>query len=130
MEALIPPVAPAIVLSVLVGAFHTCLYIVIRGTLGRHLVAVLLAAIVGAYVGQAVGRRAGDPVLLGDFSVLWASLMAWAGSVIVIAIVAIRPDRRSSPSPDAPGARPDPGTGTGTATGSGTGTGSGSSARG
>jgi hypothetical protein len=118
VEALIPHVAPAIVLSVLVGAFQTCLYIVIRGTLGRHLLAVLLAAIVGAYVGQAVGRRAGDPVLLGDFSVLWASVMAWAGIVLVIALAAIRPDRRGSVSGDGIEARPDAGTGTGTGSGS------------
>lgn len=124
MEALIPPVSPAIVLSVLVGAFQTCLYVVIRGTLGRHVLAVLGAAIVGALVGQAVGRRAGDPLQLGDFSVLWASVMAWVGIVVVVGLAAIRPERRRDADTGAgmagagdAGVRP--GTGSGSGTGSG-----------
>jgi hypothetical protein len=116
VEALIPPVSPAIVLSVLVGAFHTCLYVFIRGTIRRHLLAVLVAAIAGAYVGQAIGRRAGDPLLLGDYSLLWASVMAWAGIVVVIAVVAIRPERRADETADA-GIRGPADTGTSTGTG-------------
>ena len=50
MEGLIPPVAPAVVLSVLAGAFYTCMYVVIRGSIGKHLPLTLVAAIVGAFV--------------------------------------------------------------------------------
>lgn len=103
MEGLIPPVAPAIVVSILVGAFQTCLYVVIRGSVGRHLPLTLLAAILGAFVGHLVGRLAGDPVQLGDFNVLWASVMAWVGIVVVAGLAAIRPTRRAEPRPE-----PDP----------------------
>ncbi len=104
MDGLIPPVAPAVVLSILVGAFQTCLYVVIRGTIGKHLPLTLVAAIAGAFVGHLVGRLAGDPVQLGDFNVLWASIMAWVGIVAVAELAAIRPSRR--PGPDATDARP------------------------
>jgi hypothetical protein len=120
VESLIPPVSPAIVLSVLVGAFHTCLYVVIRGTLRRHVLVVLGAAIGGALVGQAVGRRAGDPLQLGDYSLLWASVMAWVGILVVVLVAAIRPERRreAEPLPDgrseAPGRTPDTAEHTGT----------------
>lgn len=113
MEGLIPPVAPAIVLSVLVGAFQTCLYVVIRGSIGRHLPLTLVAAIGGAFVGHLVGRLTGDPIQLGDFNVLWASIMAWVGIVVVAGVAAIRPASRPggagepSPGPE-PGAMVDP----------------------
>lgn len=120
MEGLIPPVAPAIVLSILVGAFQTCLYVVIRGSIGKHLPLTFVAAVAGAFVGHLVGRLTGDPVQLGDFNVLWASIMAWAGILIVAGIAAIRPARRDGHPParerpataDAPtGTQADPGTG-------------------
>jgi hypothetical protein len=125
VEGLIPPVAPAVVLSILVGTFQTCLYVTIRGTIGRHLPLTLVAAIAGAFVGHLVGRLAGDPVQLGDFNVLWASVAAWVGIIIVAGIVAIRPGRpdaspgRADPGPAGP--RPSAGTGSGTATDQGTG---------
>jgi hypothetical protein len=104
VEGLIPPVAPAIVLSILVGAFQTCLDVVIRGTIGKHLPLTLAAAIVGAFVGHLVGRLTGDPVQLGDFNVLWASIMAWVGIIVIAGIAAIRPARRPQPDPRASGA--------------------------
>ena len=39
---------PAFVLSLLVGSFHTCVYVFVRGKLGWHLPLVLLGAILGA----------------------------------------------------------------------------------
>ena len=127
MEGLIPPVAPAIVLSILVGAFQTCLYVVIRGTIGKHLPLTLIAAIAGSFVGHLLGRLAGDPVQLGDFNVVWASVGAWVGIILVAGIVAIRPSRprdprgdRSASSGAEPGTAPTAGTGTATDPGSGT----------
>jgi hypothetical protein len=76
-------IGPALVLSVVVGLFHTSLYILIRGTLRVHLVLVLPAAIAGAWLGQAIGGRLGDPIRLGDFSLLWASALAWGGILLV-----------------------------------------------
>ena len=46
---------PALVLSLLVGAFHTCVYIFVRGNLGWHIPGLLVGAILGALVGQAIG---------------------------------------------------------------------------
>ncbi len=110
VEGLIPPISPAVVLSILVGAFQTCLYVVIRGTVGRHLPLTLVAAIGGAFVGHLVGRLAGDPVQLGDYNILWASLMAWVGIIVVAGLAAIRPPRRPGPTrEDGRSSLPEPG---------------------
>ena len=95
MESLVPHVAPAIVLSIIVGLFDSCLYLLIRGVLRPHLLVVIPAAIVGAFIGQAVGGRVGDPVQIGDFSVLWAIVLGWVGIVIVVSLASIVPDRQS-----------------------------------
>jgi hypothetical protein len=125
VEGLIPPIAPAIVLSILVGAFFTCMYVVIRGTVGRHLPLTLVAAIAGAFVGHVFGRLAGDPIQLGDFNILWATVGAWVGIVVVAGVVAIRPARRPGATASRPAAAPqDPRTTTTAATGPGTTTGS------
>ena len=85
---------PAFVLSLLVGAFHTCMYIVIRGRLGWHIPVVLIGAILGALAGQAIGAQVGDLLRLGDYSLLWASALAWMGIgiAVVTSAVASRPD--------------------------------------
>ena len=80
---------PAFVLSLLVGAFHTCMYLVIRGRLGWHILAVFAAATMGAIAGQALGSRVGDLLTLGDYSLLWASVLAWMGIAIVVATSSI-----------------------------------------
>jgi len=96
---------PAFVLSLLVGAFHTCIYIFVRGNLGWHIPAVLVGAITGAMLGQAVGARTGDILHIGDYSLLWASALAWVG--IGLAIVISAPAaRKPSPPPDGGQVRP------------------------
>ncbi len=75
---------PAFALSLLVGAFQTCVYMFVRGRLGWHLPAVLVGAVLGALAGQAVGARVGDVLLIGDYSLLWASAMAWLGIGIAL----------------------------------------------
>jgi hypothetical protein len=77
---------PAFVLSLLVGAFNTCVYLFVRGRLGWHLLLVLVGACVGALAGQAIGARIGDVLSLGDYPLLWATALAWLG--IGLAIVA------------------------------------------
>jgi len=74
---------PALVLSLLVGTFHACMYLVIRDRLGPHVLGVFVAAIAGAMAGQVLGARLGDVLHLGDYPILWASAMAWIGIVIV-----------------------------------------------
>jgi hypothetical protein len=90
---------PAFVLSLVVGSFHTCLYIFVRGNLGWHIPAVLAAAILGALAGQAIGARVGDILHVGDYSLLWASALAWLGigiAIVTSALAVYRPE----PPPD------------------------------
>ena len=94
MESLVPHVTPAVVLSVLVGLFASSLYLVVRGKLQAHLLVVVPAAIAGAYVGQAVGGRVGDPIQVGDFSLLWASVVSAVAILVVASLASIMPDRR------------------------------------
>lgn len=83
----IPPVPPALALAILVGAIHTCVYVLVRGQLRFHVLLVLPAAMAGAWAGQALGARLGDPLRLGDFSLSWASLLAWVG-ILAISVAA------------------------------------------
>lgn len=86
---------PAFVLSILVGAFHTSVYIFIRGRLGWHIPALLVGAIIGALAGQAIGARVGDLLHIGDYSLLWASALAWMGigiALVTTALAARRPE--------------------------------------
>jgi hypothetical protein len=80
-----PPIGPAPVLALLVGVFHTGVYLLIRGKLGVQVIFVLLAAVLGAFAGQALGSRLGDPLLIGDFGLLWSSVLAWVGIAIAAA---------------------------------------------
>jgi hypothetical protein len=88
---------PAFVLSILVGAFHTSVYIFVRGRLGLHIPAVLVGAIVGALAGQAIGARVGDVLHIGDYSLLWASALAWMGIGIALVTSAL-----AAPKPEPP----------------------------
>lgn len=90
---------PAFVLSVLVGAFHTCIYLFVRGNLGWHIPAVLLGGIIGALLGQALGAHLGDVLRIGDYSLLWASLLAWIGIGMAIVISTLA---AGQPDPDEP----------------------------
>jgi hypothetical protein len=86
---------PAFVLSLFVGAFHTCVYIFVRGKLGWHIPFVLVGATLGALAGQAIGARIGDLLRLGDYALLWASAMAWLGigiAVVSSALLTRRPE--------------------------------------
>jgi hypothetical protein len=81
-----PEIGPAPVLAVILGVFHVALYVLIRGTAGGRLLLLLPAAILGAYAGQALGSRLGDPLRIGDFGLVWASLMAWSGILVVVVV--------------------------------------------
>ncbi|HEY2888466.1 MAG TPA: hypothetical protein VGJ17_07610, partial [Candidatus Limnocylindrales bacterium] len=67
-------IGPAPLLAVLVGIFHTSLYVVGRGTAGGQLPLLLVAACLGAWAGDALGARLGiDLLRIGDFRLLSAS---------------------------------------------------------
>jgi len=86
-------IGPAPVLALVVGLFHTGLYLLIRGTAGVRLPFVFVAAVVGAFGGQAVGGRLGDPLPIGDFGLAWASAFAWLGIGIIVAASMLAPSR-------------------------------------
>ena len=80
-------------LALLVGLFHTGLYLFLRGSAGVRLPFVALAAVLGAFAGQALALRLGDPLPIGDFGLIWASLLAWLGIILVVAASLLSPSR-------------------------------------
>ena len=88
-------IGPAIVLAVLVGIFHTALYLLIRGTGGGHVPLLAIAAILGAWAGDAIGDRLGiDLLRIGDFHLISASVVAWIGIGLTALAATIGPARR------------------------------------
>jgi hypothetical protein len=90
----LPAIGTAPVLALVVGAFHTCLYVLIRGSTGARLPFVFLAAVLGAYAGSAIAVRVGDPVRIGDFGLVWASAICWLGIVVVAVASVLGPSRQ------------------------------------
>src|SRR5688500_15542388 len=89
----VPDVGPAPVLATLIGLFHTGVYLIARGSAGLRLPFVALAAILGAFAGQQLGARLGDPLMIGDFGLVWASIVAWLGIVLIVAASLLSPSR-------------------------------------
>lgn len=88
-------IGPGFVLALLVGLFWTSVYVVIRGSAGGQLLLVALAAILGAWAGDAIAARLDlDVLLIGDFHLLGASLVAWLGIGIVALVGVLGPTRR------------------------------------
>jgi hypothetical protein len=89
-------VGPAPILAVLVGLFHSALFVLIRGSAGGQLPLLALAAVLGAWAGDALGARLGiDLLRIGDFRLLAASVMAWVGIGIVAIVAILGPERRA-----------------------------------
>src|SRR4051794_30599788 len=87
---------PGPILAILVGMFHTALYVAIRGDAGGRLPLTLLAAILGAWAGDAIGGRLGITFLtIGDFQLLTASLLAWVGIAFVTVVATLGPQARN-----------------------------------
>lgn len=77
-------IGPAPILAVLLGGFHASLFMFARGRGGPQILIVFLAAMLGAWAGDATGGRLGiDPIRIGDFHVIAASVVAWAGIAFV-----------------------------------------------
>ena len=88
-----PEIGPAPVLALLVGLFHSGVYLVVRGSAGLRLPFVAVAAVLGAFAGQQLGARLGDPLMVGDFGLVWSSLVAWVGIVLIVAASLLSPSR-------------------------------------
>jgi hypothetical protein len=89
-------IGPAIVLAVLVGVFHTALFVLIRGSAGGQLPLLLVAASLGAWAGDELGGRLGlDLLRIGDFRLVAASLLAWLAIGLVAIVAILGPTRRA-----------------------------------
>ncbi len=89
-------IGPAIVLAILVGVFHTALFVLIRGSAGGQLPLLVGAAALGAWAGDELGGRLGlDLVRIGDFRLVTASLLAWVGIGLVALVAILGPTRRA-----------------------------------
>ncbi len=88
-------IGPGFVLALLVGLFWTAIYVVIRGSAGGQLLLVGLAAMLGAWAGDAISARLRfDILLIGDFHLIGASIVAWLGIAIVALVGVLGPTRR------------------------------------
>jgi uncharacterized membrane protein YdjX (TVP38/TMEM64 family) len=87
-------IGPAPILAVIVGLFHVSAYVFIRGRAGARLPLLIVAAILGAWAGDAVGGRISiDPIRLGDFHLLLASVVAWLAIGLVAILSILVPER-------------------------------------
>jgi hypothetical protein len=85
-------ISPAIILALLVGGFHTALFLFLRGSSGFQLYTTYVAAALGAWAGDAIGGRLNmDPIRIGDFHVIAASIVAWAGIIFVEVLFILGP---------------------------------------
>jgi hypothetical protein len=92
-------IGPALVLSVIVGLFHVSAYVFIRGRAGARVPLLLIAAILGAWAGDSVAMRmAIDPLRIGEFHLVTASLVAWLGIGLVAVLAGLIPER-PAPAP-------------------------------
>ena len=92
-------IGPAPVLAILVGIFHTSLFVLVRGSTGGQLPLLLVAAVLGAWAGDALGARLGfDLLRIGDFRLVAASLVAWVGIGFVSVVSILGPTRRKAGS--------------------------------
>ncbi len=90
-------IGPAPILALLVGVFHTSLFVLVRGSAGGQLPLLLVAAVLGAWAGDALGARLGIDVLrIGDFRLVPASLVAWVGIGFVSIVSILGPTRRKA----------------------------------
>jgi len=92
---------PAPVLALLVGIFHVSIYVLIRGRAEQRVPILVLAAFLGAWAGDALAfRLGGDPLRIGDFHLVGASIVAWVG-IVLVALIAVLAHRDVTTSPDA-----------------------------
>ena len=90
-------IGPSIVLAAVFAVLHVSIYVLIRGRAGARVPLLLGAAFLGAWAGDAIGGRLDvNPIPIGDFNVLAASILAWLG-IGVVAVLAILGERRPEP---------------------------------
>jgi hypothetical protein len=91
-------IGPAPILAAIVGLFHVSAYVFIRGRAGARLPLLVVAAVLGAWAGDTVGARmAIDPIRIGEFHLVSASIVAWLAIGLVAILSTLVPERRSRP---------------------------------
>ena len=99
-------IGPAPILAAIVGLFHVSAYVFIRGRAGARLPLLIVAAVLGAWAGDTVGARmAIDPLRIGEFHLLSASVVAWLGMGLVAILAVLVPDRAARTDQPAPAER-------------------------
>jgi hypothetical protein len=89
---------PSIILAAVFAVLHVAVYVFIRGRAGARVPLLLAAAFLGAWAGDSLGGRlGGDPLRIGDFNVLFASVLAWIGIGVVAVLAILGPTRRAEP---------------------------------
>jgi uncharacterized membrane protein YdjX (TVP38/TMEM64 family) len=89
-------IGPAPILAAIVGLFHVSAYVFIRGRAGARLPLLIVAAVLGAWAGDTVGARMSvDPIRIGDFHLVSASVVAWLGIGLVAILAILVPERRA-----------------------------------
>lgn len=87
-------IGPAPILAAIVGLFHVSAYVFIRGHAGARLPLLLIASWLGAWAGDTVGSRlAIDPIRIGEFNLVIASLIAWLAIGLVAILAVLAPER-------------------------------------
>jgi len=91
-------IGPAPILAAIVGLFHVSAYVFIRGRAGARLPLLIVAAVLGAWAGDTVGARMSiDPLRIGDFHLITASVVAWLAIGLVAILAILVPERRREP---------------------------------
>lgn len=92
-------IGPAPILAAILGLFHVSAYVFIRGRAGARLPLLILAAVLGAWAGDTVGARMSiEPLRIGDFHVVTASVVAWLGIGLVAILAILVPQRKAEPA--------------------------------
>ena len=92
-------IGPAPILAVIVGLFHVSAYVFIRGRAGARLPLLIVAAVLGAWAGDTVGARMSiDPLRIGDFHLVSASVVAWLAIGLVAILAILVPQRTQEPA--------------------------------
>jgi hypothetical protein len=86
-------------LTALVAAINLVAFVALRGRWGRVVGPLAVAALLGTVAGDAVGARTGlEPLRLGDYHLVAASVGAQLAMLITLLLVALLPQAADRPS--------------------------------